>query len=132
MHIPAERSEAITGHLTASFVVSESGLVVFDFAQPAASVNAIRLDGLPVPYEARDEHIILTDGVVAGAVAVEIEFIAGDGSLNRQDDFLYTLFVPDRARVAFPLFDQPNLKARFQLSLEVPAEWLAASNGSNL
>ena len=128
--IPAERSEAITGHLTASFVVSESGLVVFDFAQPAASVNAIRLDGLPVPYEARDEHIILTDGVVAGAVAVEIEFVAGDGSLNRQDDFLYTLFVPDRARVAFPLFDQPNLKARFQLSLEVPAEWLAASNGS--
>ena len=128
--VPAELSEAIHGHLTASFIVSESGLVVFDFAQPAASVTAVRLDGLPVLYEARDEHIILTEGVVAGAVAVEIEFIAGDGSLNRQDDFLYTLFVPDRARVAFPLFDQPNLKARFQLSLEVPAEWLAASNGS--
>ena len=54
----------------------------------------------------------------------------GTGSLNRQDDFLYTLFVPDRARVAFPLFDQPNMKARFRLQLDLPAAWRAVANGS--
>ena len=103
---------------------------MFDFAQPAEHVDAVLVDGAQVPYEVRAEHIILTDGVEAGSVAVDIEFTAGDGSLNRQDDFLYTLFVPDRARVAFPLFDQPDLKARFQLSLDVPATWRAVANGS--
>ena len=57
-------------------------------------------EGSPVTAELRDEHLIvpLPDG--GGPVTVEIDFMAGDGSLNRQDDFLYTLFVPDRARVA--------------------------------
>ena len=128
--IPAERSDPIHGRVIASFTVSESGLVVFDFAQPAGRVGAVLVNGAPAPYDVRDEHIILTGGVNAGAVSVDIEFTAGDGSLNRQDDYLYTLFVPDRARVAFPLFDQPNLKARFQLSLEIPAEWRAVANGS--
>ena len=128
--IPSERSDPVHGRVTASFTISQSGPVVLDFAQPAEHVGAVLLNGAPALYRVRDEHIILTDSVDAGAVAVEIEFTAGDGSLNRQDDFLYTLFVPDRARVAFPLFDQPNLKARFQLSLEVPVEWRAMANGS--
>ena len=128
--IPSERSDPVHGRVTASFTISEAGPVVFDFAQPAEHVGAVLLNGAPALYTVRDEHITLTDSVDAGDVAVEIEFTAGDGSLNRQDDFLYTLFVPDRARVAFPVFDQPNLKARFQLSLEVPAAWRAMANGS--
>ena len=60
---------------------------------------------------------------------MDIDFIAGNGSLNRNNDFLYTLFVPDRARVAFPVFDQPNLKGRLKLSLEIPSSWRAVSNG---
>ena len=32
-------------------------------------------------------------------------------------------FVPDRARTAFPLFDQPNPKARYTLTLTMPADW---------
>ncbi|MDX1567313.1 MAG: M1 family aminopeptidase, partial [Longimicrobiales bacterium] len=45
------------------------------------------------------------------------------------EDYLYTLFVPDRAHAALPLFDQPDLKARFRLELEVPDGWRAISNG---
>ena len=87
--------------------------------------------GAPVDFEAREEHVIVPAGALSpGHNVVDIEFTAGDGSLNRQDDFLYTLFVPDRARFAFPLFDQPNLKARFRLQLDVPAAWRAVANGS--
>ncbi|MFT6216329.1 MAG: aminopeptidase N, partial [Roseivirga sp.] len=43
--------------------------------------------------------------------------------------FLYTLFVPDRARTAFPCFDQPNLKATYDLTLDLPAKWTAIANG---
>ena len=129
--IPAERDQPITGSVTTSFTLTETGPLVFDFAQPAESVHAVRVDGSPVDFEVRDEHVIVPSATVSpGHVVVDIEFTAGDGSLNRQDDFLYTLFVPDRARVAFPLFDQPNLKARFRLQLDVPAGWRAVANGS--
>ena len=36
--------------------------------------------------------------------------------LNRNDDFMYTLFVPARASLAMPCFDQPNLKATFNVT----------------
>jgi len=39
------------------------------------------------------------------------------------------LFVPARARLAFPCFDQPDIKARYALTLDVPAGWEAVSNG---
>ena len=131
--VPAARSEPIGGQVVASFELAEPGPVIFDFAQPAGSVQAVRLGGEPVPFETRNEHVIVAGGaggVAAGPVTVAIDFTAGDGSLNRQDDFLYTLFVPDRARVALPLFDQPNLKARFRLRLDVPAGWRAVANGA--
>ncbi len=36
-----------------------------------------------------------------------------------------------RARIwRFPCFDQPNLKARFALELNIPTEWQAVSNGA--
>ena len=131
--IPETRSEAIGGQVAASFTLTEPGPVIFDFAQPAGSVHAVRVGGEPVPFETRSEHVIVAGGaggLAAGPVTVAIDFTAGDGSLNRQDDFLYTLFVPDRARVALPLFDQPNLKARFRLRLDVPSGWRAVANGS--
>ena len=129
--IPEERGEPITGSVTTSFTLTEVGPLIFDFAQPAESVHAVRVAGETVAFEAREEHIIVPATAMApGHNVVDIEFTAGDGSLNRQDDFLYTLFVPDRARVALPLFDQPDVKARFRLQLDVPAAWRAVSNGS--
>ena len=129
--VPEERDRPITGGVTTSFTLTEAGPIIFDFAQPAESVHAVRVAGEPVDYDARDEHVIVpAEAVSVGHNVVDIDFTAGDGSLNRQDDFLYTLFVPDRARVAFPLFDQPNLKARLRLQLDVPAEWRAVANGS--
>ncbi len=129
--IPEAGDRPVTGTVTTSFTLTAAGPLVFDFAQPAESVHAVRVAGEAVDFEARDEHVVVpAEAVSPGHNVVDIEFTAGDGSLNRQDDFLYTLFVPDRARVAFPLFDQPNLKARVRLQLDVPAAWRAVANGS--
>src|SRR5206468_3219050 len=49
---------------------------------------------------------------------------------NRSDDFMYTLFVPARASLAMPCFDQPNLKARWTIGAEVPTGWETVSNGA--
>jgi len=50
--------------------------------------------------------------------------------LDRDDgsEYLYTLFVPMDASLAFPCFDQPDLKARFTLDLTAPDGWTAISN----
>ncbi len=42
--------------------------------------------------------------------------------------YLYTLFVPMDASLAFPCFDQPDLKVRFKLDVTVPGDWAVISN----
>ena len=75
------------------------------------------------------EHIILRSKLLQeGENRVDIKFEAGASSMTRNPDYLYTLFVPDRARTAFPLFGQPDLKAFFELTLEIPDSWQAISN----
>src|SRR5262249_35630701 len=43
-------------------------------------------------------------------------------------EYIYTLFVPMDASLAFPCFDQPDLKARFTLTAAVPYEWTIVTN----
>src|SRR5262245_53584283 len=43
-------------------------------------------------------------------------------------EYIYTLFVPMDASLAFPCFDQPDLKARFTLDITAPEHWAMISN----
>src|SRR6185295_12569421 len=52
--------------------------------------------------------------------------------LNRNDEFLYTLFVPARASLAMPCLDQLDLKARWTLALDIPSGWTAVANGAEV
>lgn len=44
-------------------------------------------------------------------------------------EYCYTLVVPADAHRLYPCFDQPDLKAVFDVSLEAPAAWSAIGNG---
>ena len=129
--IPSELSEPVRGAAIVTFDLRRDGNVVLDFAQGPDHVLAVRANGVDVQYAVKDEHITITD-VPSGQARFEIEFVSGDQSLNRQADFMYTLFVPDRARFAFPVFDQPNIKARYDLELELPINWRAVANGARV
>ena len=52
--------------------------------------------------------------------------------LDRDDgsEYVYTLLVPMDASLAFPCFDQPDLKGRFTLELVAPDSWNAVSNAA--
>ena len=92
-------------------------------------IKSVSVNGQTARYEFHNEHIILPEkNIVEGKNNITIKFIAGNQSLNRNDEFLYTLLVPDRARTLFPCFEQPNLKATFSLRLDIPTEWKAVSN----
>ncbi|MBO3698274.1 M1 family aminopeptidase [Roseivirga sp. E12] len=101
-----------------------------DFKESPEKLKGLIVNGKSQELLIENEHIILKkENLKEGFNQVEINFFAGETSLNRKEEFLYTLFVPDRARTAFPVFDQPNLKATFELTLDVPANWSAISNG---
>jgi aminopeptidase N len=105
--------------------------LVLDFKVKSAEyIKEIKVNGNQGQVEFTNGHIIISaSNFKKGYNEIGIEFIAGDQSLNRSEDYLYTLFVPDRASTAFPCFDQPDLKAKYTLELEVPESWKAMSNG---
>ncbi len=129
--VPEALNDRIFGRVKLRFELAKSGSpLVIDFAASRESLIRVRVGDADVDYEFLNEHIVIPDSVFSnGENTVEIEFLAGDNSLNRNADFLYTLFVPDRARFAFPCFDQPNLKARYRLELTLPEGWIAVANG---
>ena len=129
--IPATRKEAVQGRAVLRFTLQTPHRVVLDFAQPADRLRTVRAGGVEVRALVENGHLTIpADATRAGENEIAIDFVAGDESLNRTDEFLYTLFVPARAHLAFPSFDQPNLKARYTLALTVPAGWEAVANGA--
>jgi aminopeptidase N len=132
LDIPQEKKESIKGKESISFVLDslESPLIL-DFSAESKQLLSIKSKGKSVEYTFENEHIIVpASELEKGRNIFEIDFIAGDLSLNRSEEFLYTLFVPDRASTCFPLFDQPNLKANYAVTLKTPVGWEAVSNGS--
>ncbi len=131
--VPANRAERISGTVTIRFTLRDaSAPLALDF-EPAHAMapRVIGANGTALDAPLALGHIVLpTSALRVGANAVTLEFEAGDAPLNRNDDFLYTLFVPARAREAFPCFDQPDLKARWTLTLDVPEEWQTLANGA--
>jgi aminopeptidase N len=73
-----------------------------------------------------------------GENTITMDFETGVAAANRpiiryqdRDDgaeYVYTLFVPMDASLAFPCFDQPDLKARFTLTVATPPDWTVATN----
>ena len=100
-----------------------------DFREIANKIRNVIVNGDGSEYRFINEHVVIpVKELVTGSNEIRIEFTAGSSSLNRNPDYLYSLFVPDRARTAFPLFDQPDLKATFELELSIPAGWTAIAN----
>jgi len=130
--VPNDQKAPLAGTMTARFrVVDGSRRVVFDFAPGPPNVKAVRVNGEDVTPAFVTDHLIVPVRTGRNAdMEVAIDFIAGDASLNRNPDFLYALFVPARAHLAIPVFDQPDLKARWTLELTYPGEWIAVSNGA--
>ena len=129
--IPEQKQEAVEGEARISFLLQRPQEIILDFRESADKIKEVSVNGKPSEYTFLNEHLVLPEAsTIEGKNEVHICFTAGDQSLNRNEEYLYTLLVPDRARTVFPCFEQPNLKAEFTLQLEVPAEWEAVSNSS--
>lgn len=129
-NIPESKDKPITARANILFHKNDGSDLILDFNVAVPDVKRVSVNHKDVDFQLKNEHIIIPGAYFADDNEVIIDFIAGDQSLNRYDDYLYTLFVPDRASTCFPVFDQPDLKAHFQLTLEIPKSWKAVSNMS--
>jgi aminopeptidase N len=100
----------------------------------SASIN-----GVPLDLKQENGHLKLPgERLRAGENTVRLRFevpISAAGKplirFEDQDDkseYIYSLFVPMDASMAFPCFDQPDLKGRFTLELTAPEGWTVISN----
>ena len=128
--IPEGVDEEIAGGITITFELGDtSEPLQLDFRDSADRIGSVTANGRDSGYRVINEHLVVpARELVTGQNEIRIDFTAGPSSLNRNPEFLYSLFVPDRARTAFPLFDQPDLKATFELTLTIPAGWTAMAN----
>ena len=126
-----------SGHEELRFRASVSSPVLLDFREGTAS--NLTVNGVSVPAKMDNGHIELpANAIHAGENVVTMDFTApvapAGKAITRFEDkddnteYLYTLFVPMDAEMAFPCFDQPDLKGRFHLQLIAPRNWTVISN----
>ncbi|MGH9742975.1 MAG: M1 family aminopeptidase, partial [Candidatus Acidiferrum sp.] len=131
------RASSTTGHEDLRFHSNSSAAVLLDFRE--GTVTDLTVNGAGVPAKIENGHIELSAGTIrSGENTVSIDFTApvaaAAKAITRFEDkddnteYLYTLFVPMDAEMAFPCFDQPDLKGRFRLELTAPETWTVISN----
>ena len=130
--IPKEKEKPISSRLVINFITHNLKNDVFlDFNEEAKKIKSVKINGVISEINHQKEHIIINKKDLSlGENSVEIFFDAGEQSLNRNDEFLYTLLVPDRASTLFPCFDQPDIKAKYNLRITAPNDWKVLSGAS--
>ena len=129
----------VAGHEELRFHLSSAGMVLLDFRE--GSVAKLIVNSSAAPAVIENGHITLPASALHTGEAenvITIDFTApvapAGKAITRFEDkddgseYLYTLFVPMDADMAFPCFDQPDLKGRFRLELIAPASWTVISN----
>jgi aminopeptidase N len=130
LNIAAPGMQPIPASVDISFDLKKNDLPLqIDFKEQVDQMKSVAVNKKDIPLVFEKEHFIIDKQFLKpGPNTVTINYTASDLSLNRSGDYLYTLLVPDRARTVFPCFDQPDIKARFTLSLVLPKDWKALSN----
>ncbi|SED12793.1 aminopeptidase N [Tenacibaculum sp. MAR_2009_124] len=129
--IPNEKSKSIPSKLKVGFILNDlTNDLVLDFNEKTEHIQKIVVNDKETPVTHKNEHIVIDKTrLKPGVNSVSIDFLAGELSLNRNKEYLYTLLVPDRASTLFPCFDQPNIKAYYNVTVSAPKDWKVLSGG---
>ena len=128
-NIPSSPDQKVTGKAIIRFDLKVREDLVLDFQGDYDGTcyyftgkKENKRRAVEAPYQ--NEHIIIPmKALKEGKNKIELNFTSLDKALNRNEDYMYTLFVPDLARSVFPCFDQPDLRAVFVTTLNAPSGW---------
>src|SRR5207253_1102706 len=128
---------ASAGHEELTFTLKSVQPILLDYRD--GTVSRMTVNGSEVAATADNGHLTLpADKLRVGENTLTFDFTsavapAGKAMTRYEDkddgsEYIYTLFVPMDASMAFPCFDQPDLKGRFQLEITAPKDWAIISN----
>ncbi len=127
-------------------VFASVSVVRFDCAEPgsasfidltAPAVREITLNGEPVGLDAFDGDRITLEGLAASnvlRVAADCAYSRSGEGLHRFTDpadgrvYLYSDLETYDAHRVYTCFDQPDMKAAYELAVIAPADWIVVSN----
>lgn len=136
------KSPTLAGKVTMTLQLAEAGPIILDWRkirgyEELSKVSGIELNGKPAVIDEVNEHLVIKNAP-KGDNHITLDFtspiLASGGAITRyidkqdQGEYIYSLFVPSDASTAFPVFDQPDIKARFKLSVYAPAHWRVITN----
>lgn len=115
--------------------------LTIDFS--GGDVSRVSVNGVDIEANYNDVFITIpATALAAGTNDLVVHFShnwSDNGSgLYRYDDpddgrtYLYSDFEPYDANAAFPLFDQPDIKGRFSLSVTAPNDWVVVSTSKEM
>lgn len=134
-----EASTSYTGDVGIEFTLAKNNKRPLTVDFDDGEVLSVELNGKPVQWKHEKWFIRFAPELfVAGKNNLHIRFThafatAGDG-LHRYKDqqtgnvYLYSNFEPYNAHKMFPHFDQPDIKAAYQLSVLAPQKWQIISS----
>ena len=135
--LAGQRAPATQGREELRFVLRNPGPLLLDYRD--GTLTKIAVNGMTLAPRLDNGHIGLPAAALhEGENVVDAEFISNIATAGKpltrfedRDDgaeYIYTLFVPMDASMAFPCFDQPDIKGRFELTVVAPDEWSVISN----
>jgi aminopeptidase N len=137
------KADFVSGHEELRFIQNADDRGVLpewlDFRE--GTISSLTVNDQPAPTEIQNGHVQLPAKLLKlDENVVVIDFTApiapAGKAITRFEDkddgseYIYTLFVPMDAEMAFPCFDQPDLKARFTLAVTAPEDWTVVSNSA--
>lgn len=136
MEINVGFAEEYSGRTVIQFDLSRALDLRLDFG--GGTVKELRINGKPSPILHHAGEIKLPGALLLeGANRVEVVYshpysTTGDGLYRFKDPadgnlYLYSNFEPYAANQLFPCFDQPDLKAVYELTVNAPRDWVVIS-----
>lgn len=129
-------AEEYSGRTVIEFHLTRALDLRLDFG--GGNLQELRINGKPAPIWHHAGAVTLPGALLlAGPNRVEVAYShpyskTGDGLYRFKDPadgnlYLYTNFEPYAANQLFPCFDQPDLKAVYELTVNAPRDWVVIS-----
>ena len=126
-NVPENPQEKVTGKATITFDIKTKQDVVLDFQGTPGDVLVFKANkgkGKKAAVKVQNDQIIIPGKMFKpGTNKVAIDFTSQDKALMRKGDVVYTQVQADEGRALFPCFDDADMLAQFQTTLNIPAGW---------
>ncbi|MDZ4676008.1 MAG: M1 family aminopeptidase [Oligoflexia bacterium] len=140
------KEKTLKGSNTISFKVAYREVNSFKIDSIDLRISTVEINKKSIQFEVQEKHIMifLPDTLKRGDTGeVKINYEARDPKagiyfINPDDKYpnrpiqVWTQGQDDDSRYWFPSFDEPGIKCSFEMKIEVPAGFIATSNGALL